>query len=66
MAMTMNGEVQLAAPREVVWAKLNDAEPGKGLAVVGRERNLCPQRSDRRLRLTRLVLRDAKEKVGSV
>jgi uncharacterized protein len=26
MAMTMNGEVQLAAPRQVVWAKLNDAE----------------------------------------
>jgi carbon monoxide dehydrogenase subunit G len=26
MAMTMNGEVQLAAPRETVWAKLNDAE----------------------------------------
>ena len=26
MAMTMNGEVQLAAPREVVWAKLNEAE----------------------------------------
>src|ERR1700686_2701731 len=26
MAMTMNGEVQLAAPREVVWVKLNDAE----------------------------------------
>jgi uncharacterized protein len=26
MAMTMNGEVQLAAPKEVVWAKLNDAE----------------------------------------
>jgi hypothetical protein len=26
MAMTMNGEVQLNAPREVVWAKLNDAE----------------------------------------
>jgi uncharacterized protein len=25
MAMTMKGEVQLAAPREVVWAKLNDA-----------------------------------------
>src|ERR1700759_3481398 len=24
MAMTMNGEVQLAAPREAVWAKLND------------------------------------------
>jgi carbon monoxide dehydrogenase subunit G len=26
MAMTMNGEVQLAAPREVVWDKLNDPE----------------------------------------
>ena len=26
MAMTMNGEFQLAAPREVVWAKLNDPE----------------------------------------
>jgi carbon monoxide dehydrogenase subunit G len=26
MAMTMNGEVQLASPREVVWAKLNDPE----------------------------------------
>jgi uncharacterized protein len=25
MAMTMNGEVQLAAPRAVVWQKLNDA-----------------------------------------
>jgi carbon monoxide dehydrogenase subunit G len=25
MAMTMNGQVQLAAPRAVVWAKLNDA-----------------------------------------
>ena len=24
MAMTMNGEVQLAAPRETVWEKLND------------------------------------------
>ena len=24
MAMTMSGEVQLAAPRETVWAKLND------------------------------------------
>ena len=23
MAMTMNGEVQLAASREAVWAKLN-------------------------------------------
>ncbi|HEY4980651.1 MAG TPA: carbon monoxide dehydrogenase subunit G, partial [Pseudolabrys sp.] len=26
MAMTMTGEVQLPASREVVWAKLNDAE----------------------------------------
>ena len=26
MAMTMTGEYQLAAPREVVWRKLNDAE----------------------------------------
>jgi hypothetical protein len=26
MAMTMNGEVQLPASREVVWAKLNDAD----------------------------------------
>jgi len=26
MAMTMNGEVQLAADRETVWAKLNDPE----------------------------------------
>jgi carbon monoxide dehydrogenase subunit G len=26
MAMTMSGEYQLPAPREVVWQKLNDAE----------------------------------------
>jgi carbon monoxide dehydrogenase subunit G len=26
MAMTMSGQVQLAAPREEVWAKLNDTE----------------------------------------
>jgi carbon monoxide dehydrogenase subunit G len=26
MAMTMNGEVELPASREVVWAKLNDPE----------------------------------------
>src|SRR3989442_7697886 len=26
MGMVMDGEVQLPAPREVVWAKLNDAE----------------------------------------
>jgi carbon monoxide dehydrogenase subunit G len=26
MALTMNGEVQIDAPRDVVWAKLNDPE----------------------------------------
>jgi carbon monoxide dehydrogenase subunit G len=26
MAMTMNGEINLAAPRDVVWAKLNDPD----------------------------------------
>jgi carbon monoxide dehydrogenase subunit G len=26
MAVTMTGEIQLSAPREAVWAKLNDAE----------------------------------------
>jgi carbon monoxide dehydrogenase subunit G len=26
MAMTMSGEIQLAAPREIVWAKLNDPD----------------------------------------
>jgi uncharacterized protein len=26
MALTMNGEIDLAAPREVVWAKLNDPD----------------------------------------
>jgi uncharacterized protein len=26
MAMTMNGEVQLGAPRDLVWSKLNDPE----------------------------------------
>ena len=36
MAMTMSGEVQLAAPREVVWAKLNDAEVLK-LCIPGCE-----------------------------
>ena len=36
MAMTMNGEVQLAAPRDVVWAKLNDAEVLK-LCIPGCE-----------------------------
>ena len=36
MAMTMNGEVQLAAPRETVWAKLNDPEVLK-LCIPGCE-----------------------------
>jgi carbon monoxide dehydrogenase subunit G len=36
MAMTMNGEVQLAAPRDVVWAKLNDPEVLK-LCIPGCE-----------------------------
>jgi len=31
MAMTMNGEVQLAAPRQAVWDKLNDPEVAEGL-----------------------------------
>jgi carbon monoxide dehydrogenase subunit G len=42
MAMTMTGEVQLAAPRETVWEKLNDPEvlkaciPGcESLEVIG-------------------------------
>ena len=35
MAMTMNGEVQLAAPRETVWAKLND-EGLAGMTMLGR------------------------------
>ena len=42
MAMTMSGEQQLAAPRETVWAKLNDPEvlkaciPGcESLEVIG-------------------------------
>ena len=31
MAMTMSGEQQLAAPRETVWAKLNDPAGAQGL-----------------------------------
>ena len=31
MAMTMSGEQQLAAPRETVWAKLNDPGGAQGL-----------------------------------
>ena len=45
MAMTMSGEQQLPAPRETVWAKLNDPEvlkaciPGcESLEVTGRQR----------------------------
>jgi carbon monoxide dehydrogenase subunit G len=36
MAMIMNGEVQLPAPRELVWAKLNDPEALKA-AIPGCE-----------------------------
>jgi uncharacterized protein len=36
MAMTMNGEVQLPAPRAAVWAKLNDPEALKA-AIPGCE-----------------------------
>jgi len=36
MAMVMNGEVQLPAPRELVWAKLNDTEALKA-AIPGCE-----------------------------
>jgi carbon monoxide dehydrogenase subunit G len=36
MAMTMSGEVQLGAPRETVWAKLNDPEVLK-LCIPGCE-----------------------------
>jgi len=42
MAMTMNGEVQLAAPREMVWEKLNDPEVLKvcipGCVGAGKDR----------------------------
>ena len=36
MAMTMSGEYQIAAPRDVVWAKLNDPETLKA-AIPGSE-----------------------------
>ena len=42
MAMTMNGEVQLAAPREAVWTKLNDPEVLKA-CIPG-----CEERSEER------------------
>src|SRR5438128_12511099 len=37
MAMTMNGQVQLAAIREVVWAKLNDPEVLKSCIPGGEQ-----------------------------
>ena len=46
MAMTMNGEVQLAAPREAVWAKLNDPEVLKA-CIPG-----CEELENRRQRLS--------------
>jgi len=36
MAITMSGEIQLSAPREIVWAKLNDPEVLK-LCIPGCE-----------------------------
>src|SRR5665213_437588 len=45
-------------------AQLNDAEPGEGFTVIGRKRNLRPQRGGRRFRLTGLILRDAQEKMS--
>ena len=36
MAMTMSGEQQLPAPRETVWAKLNDPEVLKAITVFTR------------------------------
>lgn len=41
MAMTMTGEIQLAAPRETVWAKLNDPDVLKAysrLRGIGEDR----------------------------
>src|SRR6266566_308818 len=35
MAMTMTGEVQLAAPRQLVWETLNDLDPPNGYKIVG-------------------------------
>jgi carbon monoxide dehydrogenase subunit G len=57
MAMTMSGEVQLAAPRDVVWAKLNDAEVLKS-CIPGCEE--LEKTSDTEFRAT------AKMKVGPV
>src|SRR6201984_108737 len=43
MAMTMKGEVQLAAPREVVWAKLNDPEVLKACIPGCEELNMTSE-----------------------
>lgn len=57
MAMTMNGEVQLPASREVVWAKLNDPEVLKSCIPGCEELEMT---SDHEFRAT------AKMKVGPV
>jgi uncharacterized protein len=57
MAMTMNGEVQLSASREVVWSKLNDPEVLKA-CIPGCEE--LEKTSDHEFRAT------AKMKVGPV
>lgn len=57
MAMTMNGEVQLSASREVVWNKLNDPEVLKA-CIPGCEE--LEKTSDNEFRAT------AKMKVGPV
>jgi len=43
MAMTMTGEVQLAASREVVWAKLNDPEVLKACIPGCEELNMTSE-----------------------
>ena len=57
MAMTMNGEIQLAAPRDIVWAKLNDPDTLKA-CIPGCEE--FEKASDREFRAT------ARMKVGPV
>ncbi|UTD28570.1 carbon monoxide dehydrogenase subunit G [Bradyrhizobium sp. WD16] len=57
MAMTMNGEVQLPASRDVVWSKLNDPEVLKA-CIPGCEE--LEKTSDNEFRAT------AKMKVGPV
>jgi carbon monoxide dehydrogenase subunit G len=44
MAMTMIGEIQLAAPREAVWEKLNDPDVLKACIKPRSSRKLlqCP------------------------